>query len=250
MPRAAQKFRTIWMTKTCLKTSVKLATRTIRITKVNPLAYLAKTINFRCRVPNLGSVNLSSKCSKVATLLQVAQKALNLQPTLRMGNNSKRDSRRIQQFSMERMEIYFRRQSQDLSSQMERLVRMANNLWASVINKIRSHLQRLQQEVSERSKLTRSTWTSCKDQRRPKVIPNHRQQKKSEEVEDPKSTPSALGQITMLALSELAHSTPDNSKHRTQVRLATLNSGSWVQPWALPTVSAQATMDLSQRQQT
>lgn len=227
-----------------------MAIHTIRITKVNPLAYLAKTINFKCRVPSLGSVNLSSKCSKVATLLQVAQKVLNLQPTMQMGNNSKRDSRQIQPFSMERMEIYFRMLFQDLSSQMERLVRMASNLWASVINKIRSHLQRLQQEASERSKLTRSTWTNCKDQRRLKVIPNHRQQKKLEEVEDPKSTPSALGQITMLALSELAHSTTDNSKHRTQVRLETLNSGSWVQPWAQPTVSAQATMDLLQQQQT
>jgi hypothetical protein len=137
MQRVAQRFRTTWMTKICLKILAKLVTPTIKITKANPSVYLGKIINFKCRAPNLESVNRSSKCSKVATQLQVVQKELSLLPTMPMDNNSKSDSRPIQLFSMVLTATYYRMRFQDPSKQMVMQMRTVSNLWASAINKIK-----------------------------------------------------------------------------------------------------------------
>lgn len=168
-----------------------------------------------------------------------------------MGNNSKRDSKPIRQYWTVPTEICCRMRFLDLSNRMIRQIVMANsNLWVSVINKIKLHPRHRQQVVNERSKRIQLMLTNYKDQHRLKVIPNHRQPKKLAAVEDPKSTALALEQITMLALSELAHLTTDNSKRLPKASLETHNSVSLVQLWARPTASAPATTDLLQVQQT
>lgn len=168
-----------------------------------------------------------------------------------MGNNSKRDSKPIRQYWTVLTEICCRMQFLDLSNRMIRQAIMGNNnLWVSVINKIKLHPRRQQQVVNERSKRTQLMLTNYKDQHRLKVIPNHRQRKKLAAVEDPKSTALALEQTTMLVLSELAHLTTDNSNSRTMASLETHNWVSLVQLWAQPWASAPATMDLLQGQPT
>lgn len=173
--------------------------------------------------------------------------AASLWQTMRMDNNSKRDSKRTQRSWTVPTEICFRTRWLETS----RLIQMLNsNLWVSVISKIRLHRPHLQQVDNERSKQIRLMLMSYKGQHRHKATPNHKQPKKLEAVEAQKSIASALGQITMLELLELAHSTTGNSNSRTKVNSETLNLASLAQQWAPRWASAPATTDSSLEQQT